>query len=439
MHSQRYFIPDEETLARPELEALQRQKLHRLFRQVLASNSFYQRKFAGLDFDPLRDPIHKLPLTTRKELEQDQLDHPPFGTNLTDPLNRYYRFHQTSGSSGRPLRWLDTGESWSWFKRCWGIVYTAAQITPADRFFFPFSFGPFIGFWAAFESASAMGNLCLPAGGLTTTSRLRMILDNRVTVIGCTPTYAIRMAEVAAMEGVDLRNSAVRALIVAGEPGGNIPATRRRIETCWNARVYDHTGMTEIGPASFECHENPGGVHLIESEFIAEVLDPQTLEPVPEGECGELVITNLGRIASPVIRYRTGDQVRVTRQRCACGRCFARMEDGIIGRIDDMLIVRGNNVFPSAIEAIIRRFPEVAEFRIDAGSDAALAQIQLDLELTASVSSNGDLPQRVAQAMQDAFNFRADVRLVPPGTLPRFELKARRLRRRQVNPALAYE
>ena len=208
--------------------------------------------------------------------------------------------------------------------KCWGIIYRAAGLTEHDRLVYPFSFGPFIGFWAAFEGASRLGNLCLAAGGMTTSARLRYMLDNRVTVVCCTPTYSLRLAEVAAGEGIDLASCPVRALIVAGEPGGGIPATRKKIEQSWGATLFDHAGMTEMGAWGFQCLEDPEGMYIIESEYIAEVIEPTTGEPVPEGETGELVLTNLGRVGSPLIRYRTGDQVRLTRDRRAGGRWFAR-------------------------------------------------------------------------------------------------------------------
>lgn len=433
-------LPPEQTLDAPALRALQRRRLAALLEQVRASNPFYRRKFEGVAFDPLRDELARLPLTTRRELEQDQLDHPPYGTNLTFPLERYVRYHQTSGSTGQPLRWLDTAESWDFFRRGWAAIYGAAGAVPGDRVAFPFSFGPFIGFWGGFDGATAMGLMAIPMGGLSTSARLRMILDNRAAIVCCTPTYALRMVEVAAQERIDLRSSAVRALIVAGEPGGSVASVRQRIEEGWGARLFDHTGMTEIGPSGFECAEAPGGgVHLIESEFIAEVIDPGTLAASDEG-AGELVITNLGRAGSPVIRYRTGDQVVLRRGRCACGRTWARLEGGILGRVDDMVTIRGNNVFPSAIEAVVRRFPEVAEFRVEAYDDGPLTQVRIEVEpdpaaVAAAVAARDGqgpgLAERVSHAVQDALCFRADVRAVAPGTLPRFEMKARRFSRRR--------
>jgi len=325
---------------------------------------------------------------------------------------------------------MDTADSWRWWLGCWRTIYGAAGVTAYDRLFFPFSFGPFIGFWGAFDEAVNLGAFVLPAGGMRTATRVCYLLENEITFVCCTPTYALHMAEVARDDGVDLAGSTVRGLIVAGEPGGSIPATRARIESEWGARVFDHPGMTEVGPWGFECLESPGGVHVIDSEFIAEVIDPEGDTPVPEGEPGELVLTNLGRWGMPLIRYRTGDQIRVTRERCACGRSFTRAEGGVLGRLDDMLIIRGNNVFPSAIEGIVRESHKIVEFRIEVDERAAMADLCIDVEI--SDGSDGQaVASGLARAIQDRLHFRPRVTVVGPGTLPRFEMKAKRLVRRR--------
>ncbi len=424
-----YFLPDEETLDPAALAALQTRKLASMLAEVVGSNEFYRRKFTQAGVDAAVCSLVDLPFTTRAELEADQRDHPPYGSHLTFHVNQYTRLHQTSGSSGVPLRWLDTADSWDWWKRCWAVIYRAAGVTEADRFIFPFSFGPFIGFWGAFESAAALGNLCFPAGGMTTTARLHAILDHRVTFVCCTPTYALRMAEVAAELGLDLAASDVRGLVVAGEPGGNIPSTRSRMEQAWGARVFDHAGMTELGPWGFECVEAPGGMHVMEHEFVAEVVDPVSGKAVGEGEPGELVLTNLGRVGSPLIRYRTGDRVRLTHGACSCGRWFARVEGGILGRSDDMIVVRGNNVFPSAVEGIVRSFDEVAEFQIEWDERDAMRELLIRVD---PVPGTGDgLAARLTAAMQDRLHFRPRVEVVPAGSLPRFEMKAKRVVRRR--------
>jgi phenylacetate-CoA ligase len=394
--------------------------------EVLATNRFYRRKLSGLRAEAAYDELPAIPFTTRREIEQDQIDYPPYGTNLTYALNQYRRLHQTSGSTGRPLRWLDTPESWAWWKRCWEKVYRAAGLTEVDRLLFPFSFGPFIGFWAAFEGAVALGNLSLAAGGMTSAARLRFMLDNEVTVVCCTPTYALRLAEVAREQGIDLPKTAVRALIVAGEPGGSLPGTRERIERAWGARVFDHTGMTEMGAVGFECEAQPGGMHLIESEYIPEVINSETGEPVPEGDAGELVLTNLGRWGSPLIRYRTGDLARIRRGRCACGRWSGRLEGGIMGRIDDMLVIRGNNVYPSVVEAIILRFPAVAEFRLEPSRLGATAGLRIAIEPIPDADGPA-LAAKITEQIRNELNFRPEVVLADSGALPRFEMKARRV------------
>jgi phenylacetate-CoA ligase len=426
----RYWNAEEETLRPPDLAALQRRKLKALLDRIIPSNAFYTEKLEGLKFDPLSDDLARLPFTTRAEIQGDQLAHPPYGRNLTFELEKYVRIHQTSGSAGIPMRWLDTAESWRWFNQCWALIFCAAGVTEKDRVFLPFSFGPFIGFWSAFESATYyIKCFCAPAGGMTSKARLQYLLDNRLTVVCCTPTYALRLAEVARQEGLDLPGSSARALIVAGEPGGSVPAIRRRIESDWGAQVIDHAGMTEMGAWGFQTPDDAGGMYVNEAEFIAEVIDPHTLQAVPDGTPGELVLTNLGRLGSPLIRYRTGDQVRLQRGVEHQGRWFARLDGGILGRIDDMICIRGNNVFPSAIEGILREIAEVVEFRLVVTDGGGLSELTIEVEAQAGVEAAA-LPGRIGAAVRDRLHFRPQVELVGPGTLPRYEMKARRLVRR---------
>lgn len=424
-------------MAGRELSPLQREKLGALLAAIRGSNAFYSRRLDGVAFDARRDPIDALPFTTRAEIERDQAEHPPYGSNLTFERGRYCRMHQTSGSGGVPLRWLDTAESWSWWKGCWSTIYDAAGASRADVIAYPFSFGPFVGFWSAFESACDRGNLCLAAGGMTTAARLRYVLDNRAAVICCTPTYALHMAECAAAEGVDIAGSAVRALIVAGEPGGSIAETRGAIEHAWAARVFDHAGMTEIGAWGFETVDEPGGLFVNEREFIAECINPQSLAPVGDGEVGELVLTNLGRLGSPLIRYRTGDLVRMTTKPApqAIQNPESNIQNakwcagGVLGRADDMLVIRGNNVFPAAIEGVLRSVPGVAEFRFSVRRDGALTSLTIHIERSHAADA-ARLADAVRGAIRDRLHFRPDVEVLEPGALPRFEMKARRIEKK---------
>lgn len=415
---------------RDSTEKRQRERLGAMLATVISGNPFYRSKFAALRFNPAVDSLEKLPFTTREELERDQAVHPPYGTFLTFPLDRYTRLHQTSGTNGTPLRWLDTPDSWTWWKNCWNLIYDAAGMTPSDRLLFPFSFGPFIGFWSAFEAAQARGNFVLAAGGMTTPARLRYLIENRATFVCCTPTYALHMAEIAANERLDIRNSLVRALIVAGEPGGSVPGTRAAIEKAWGARVFDHAGMTEMGAWGFESVQSPGGLFVNECEFIAECVEPKSDAAVPEGEIGELVLTNLGRVGSPLIRYRTGDLVRLVPRvgRGGCESNFSRCEGGLLGRVDDMLIIRGNNVFPTAIESILRSVRGVAEFRIIAEKCGMLDDLRIEVERDATTDATV-VTDAVRRALQDRLNFRCEVSVVEPGGLPRFEMKAKRLQK----------
>ena len=413
---------------RDEIANHQCEVLHRLLAEILPRHRFYQERLSSAPKLKTLADLARWPLTTKADLLADQQRNPPYGS-LTYPLSAYTRLHQTSGTHGTPLRWLDTAESWQRMLDVWEQIFGIIGVTRDDRLLFAFSFGPFLGFWTAFEAAARLGCLCLPAGGMTSAARLRMALDNQATVVLCTPTYALHLAQVAQEQGIDLRGATVRKLIVAGEPGGSIPATRGRIEQAWNARVFDHHGMTEIGPRTSECPEAPGGLHVLEGDYIVEVIDPATCQPVAPGTIGELVVTNLGRWGSPLVRYRTGDLVRVDPQPCPCGRTFTRLAGGILGRTDDMVPIRGNNFYPSALENVLRRFPEVVEYRVEVDDRAPLTELRVEVEPTPTAT--GGLAERIAAAIHDELLFRAEVTLAVPGSLPRFEMKANRVRRIQ--------
>ena len=397
--------------------------------QLLQTNRFYRERL-----HPVRtwDDFARLPLTTKAEIMADQQANPPFGSNLTVPIDRYTRLHQTSGTSGTtPLRWLDTPESWDWWLQIWADhVYRSAGVRADDRVFFAFSFGPFIGFWTAFGGAERLGAMVIPGGAMTTEQRLRTIIDLQATVLCSTPTYAIRLAESAQAAGIDLSQSAIRITLHAGEPGASIPATRDLIERAFGARAFDHTGMTELGPTGVSCTARDG-VHLIESEFVFEVRDDRGAVHAipPTGRIdGELIATNLGRWGSPLIRYRTGDRVLVTREPCACGSPFPKMLGGILGRVDDMFTVRGVNLYPSQVEDIVRRQPAIAEFCIEVRQVRGMEEVTILCETTGV-----DGEQAVALLAHDlrlALGARIECQLVAAGTLPKSDLKSRRLVRR---------
>ena len=401
--------------------------LRALLREILAGNAYYEPILRAVGLDDidqltLDEFTERVPLTTKQQLVDDQFANPPYGSNLSLPLEQYTRFCQTSGTTGKPLRVIDTPESWQSMLDIWRLVFEHAGNEAGDRVLFAFSFGPFLGFWTAYEAAAQLGLMCLPAGGMSTSARLAMIADNAVDTVCCTPTYALHLAEVAMQEGIDLPASTVKRLIVAGEPGGSIPAVRQRIESAWGAKLYDHHGMSEVGPVTYQDNDHRGVLRIAAGAFLVEVIDPQTTEPVEPGNEGELVLTTLKRTACPLLRYRTGDLVKQD------PADPMRLIGGILGRIDDMHLIRGVNVYPSAVDAVLRRFDGVAEYEVVVNKKHEMSELSVMIEPTTGDLSTDALCQEVSAALRDALSLRVTVIATTPGGLPRHELKAKRWR-----------
>ena len=422
--------------------------LGRLLDRVLPANRFYRSKFAtqrrvvGSDASPAgpdaawRDhfPLQRwedlaaLPYTLKGELQQapatDDASATGLGTganlpaNLTYDLSRYVRHHQTSGTSGRPLVILDTADDWQWWMSAWQFVLDAAGIEAGDRALLAFSFGPFIGFWSAFDALVQRGVMAIPAGGLSSVARLELLRTTQADTLFCTPSYALHLAEVGREHQVVVGDLPIKKIVVAGEPGGSIPAVRQSIENVWQARLIDHCGASEVGPWGFN---SPDGQGLLvnEHDFIAEFRSLENDAPAKEGELSELVLTTLGRSGAPVIRYRTGDLVRPF-FRHDYDNTWVFLSGGVLGRVDDMLIIRGVNIFPSSIEQIVRSFPEVAEYRLTAFKSGHLDSLRIEVE------DRLNHPQRIAEELQIRLNLKVEVTAVPLGTLPRYEMKGRR-------------
>ena len=432
-----YWNPKTETLERERLVALQLTKLRRQCEWAAARSPWYQRRFVSEGFAPeqLRSlaDLRRLPLLTRDEWMASQDAKPPYGEIPVIAGEAAIRIHTTSGTTGRgPLRALDSRKDWAWIAEMWCYGIWGCGIRPADTAYIAFGYGSFIGFWGLHYAMEKVGVLNVPGGAQTTEARVLQIADFGATVVAATPTYALRLAQEATRLGVDLPRSAVTRLILSGEPAGSIPQTKALIEEQWGAKAYDTAGMTEIGTIMvFECSAQPGGTHIIEDHVIEEVLEPSTLEPVPYGERGERVVTSFGRGTIPLLRYRTGDLVcRVPADRCSCGRGFDLYEGGILGRVDDMKLIRGTNVYPRAIEAIVREYPEVEEFQAVISHEGIRDEITLRIELGPDASEraweevSAGLRRRLAHA-HEGLNFRID--RAAPGELPRFELKAKRM------------
>jgi phenylacetate-CoA ligase len=397
-------------------------RLNDLLGLVAERNPFQRERLAGLvPLERLED-LERLPFTTKDDLVADQAANPPYGTNLTFPLERYTHLHQTSGTTGATLRVLDTPEDWAWWRRNLGIVFRAAGVGPSDRVALAYSFGPYIQFWASYEGAQDVGAMVIALGGMDSLQRLTTIRDYGATTLLCTPTYAVHLARVA--EQNDLRDALapVERVVCTGEPGASIASVRRQIQLGWGARCFDHAGLSEVGSFGYPC-DGCGGMHLREDEFVAEILDPETGAPVADGETGELVVTALARSGFPVIRYRTGDVVERHAGPCGAGHPGRWLPQGILGRSDDMVVIRGMNVFPSAIEQTLREFDGVGEFRITFYREpTAMDEVKLEVELARPLEA------RAIQAqLRQTLGLR--VRIVPlkPGILPVQVGKARRV------------
>lgn len=407
--------------ASPANEEERLARVSALLAEVAEANPFQRPRLAGIRLESLGDLRHISP-TCKQDLIADQQRHPPFGTNLTYPRARYRYLHHTSGTSGATLRILDTEADWRWWRRCFGAVLSAAGVGAGDLAALAYSFGPYVQFWAAYAGLQEVGATAVALGGMSSVERLHTIRDYEVTAVTCTPSYALHLARVAAQQGLGDALESVERIVCTGEPGASMPAVRERIEELWGARCHDHAGLSEVGSYGYPCPQG-GGLHVLEDEFVAEVVDPVTLEGVAPGGVGELVLTAIGRLGFPAIRHRTGDMVQTSPEPCPAGHPGTWLPRGILGRSDDMVIIRGMNVFPSAIEQCLRDQGEHGEFRITFYTDpSAMDEVKLEVELARPAEA------RAIQArLRQQLGLR--IRIVPlkSGVLRPSDGKARRV------------
>jgi phenylacetate-CoA ligase len=428
---------------KPELETMPRDKLLeyqlRLFRNqmghVYERSPMYRRKFdeAGVRPQDIKtlDDVRQVPFTTKEELRRSQEQHPPYGDCHCISPEEGVRVFQTTGTTGIPVRSLLSKKDWfvNYYEQFMYFMY-GYGITKADSMFVPFNYGLYLAWWgiqAAFEQA---GVLIIPGGGQSSEVRIKNILEWKPTVVGGTPTYVLFLGEIARKMGVDLSKTSVRIVITAGEPGAQVPSTKRQIETIWGAKAYDDVGSTEISNFGFECVAQQG-THVVESMFLVEVVEPGTDRPLPPGETGELILTNLSCESMPLIRWRMGDIVKVDTRKCDCGRTFLRLDGGIIGRADDMFQFGGVNIFPSAIENFVRETGEFSnEYQVVAPKMGSGKHLTVRVEPSSQTLSKEEM-ERAVKAFKEIFKFRIgvtpDVEVVKVGELPRFEGKARRV------------
>ncbi len=433
-----YWNPKNETLPREDLQHLQVLKLQRLCEWAYATTPFHKRRFDAAGFKPEQlktlDDLRRLPFMTREEWMESILENPLYGDLLATDQTNAIRSHLTSGTTGRtPIRVLDSMKDWDWIAEMWCYGLWGFGVRPEDTVYFAFGYGSFIGFWGAHYCCEKLGALVIPGGAQTSEGRVKQIIEMGATTVCSTPTYALTLWQKAREMGIDLaKESKVNKLICSGEPAGSIPAVKRQLEEAWGAKCGDTAGMTEVGTIMiFECSHQPGGTHIIEDHYIEEVLKPDSNEPVGYGELGERVVTSFGRGFIPVIRYRTKDMVmKVPASTCTCGRTWDIYDGGIRGRWDDMKLIRGTNVYPRAVEAIIREYAAIDEFQIYIWRKEDLTdEITIKLEIKPGYEAEwSDLQHKLAKDLAAAHeNLRFNIERMDHGTLPRFELKAKRL------------
>jgi phenylacetate-CoA ligase len=430
----RYLEPQIERRSRAEMTRWQERRLRDQVRHAAAHSPFYRRKLKAAAVDAARirslDDLRRLPFTTKDELKENQAARPPWGDLLAVPFADVLRIHMTSATTGRPLAFLDTREDWYGFCHSYARSLYAYGVRKSDMVMAAFSYGPWIGYWSGFYAAQDLGCLVFPAGGLSTDQRIDALLTYPITVLGCTPSYALFLAEHAAKKGIDLaKDTRIRITWHTGEPGASIPATKARIEAAFGAKAYDLPGLTEIAAWGFECDARAGLTHVHEDYCYPEVLDEQD-RPVGLGGRGELVFTSLYRKAMPLLRYRTRDVVQLADRRCPCGRTLIAFQGGVLARLDDMKKVRGIIVYPRRIEELVRAHSDVDEFQVVFRRDQGLDDIFLRIDPSPSLSltERDALRGRLDADLRTGLGIRVTVEMAEPGSLPRWDHKARRVR-----------
>ena len=425
-----------ETQSRADWDALKLQLLQKHLHHAYYNSPFYRASFdaAGVHPEEVRslDDIRRFPFINKQTLRERQLALPPFGDLVAVPERDIVYISASSGSTGVPTaspfsatdfdEWIDYEARQFW----------SSGLRPEDRYAHSLNFSLFVG-GPCVLGAQKLGALSIHAGTVPSERLLAILRQFQVTAIWTTPSYAWYLGETAIKEGIDLRKDlAVRRIFVAGEPGGSIPETRQRIEELWGASVYDYYGLSDIfGSCAGMCEEKDG-LHWAEDHILVEVLHPETNEPVEEGGRGELVLTTLKKSARPMVRFRTGDIVSFTSEPCNCGRTSIRLQ-GVHGRLDDMLIIKGANLFPSDVEAIARRDHNLTgEYRLIVERENHLDRLTVELERSAAFTgSNEELAHHFGRQLKSITGVSAVVTILPPDTLPRATHKAKRVEDRR--------
>jgi phenylacetate-CoA ligase len=426
----RVFDPGNDRLPLDRLRAMQADRLKAMVHYVYTHAPFWRRKFddAGLKPEDIRglDDLERIPFCTKEELQADQREHPPFGSYVACDRRALVRFMSTSGTTGRPLRRVFSARDWGY------VLDRMQRNSPLDAGDVVVTLSPIDGLMgptASAESSARAGALVVLAGLYDSAGKVRLIDELRPTLVSGAASYLLHLIDVARREGIDLATLGIRTVISVGEPGAAVPATHRRLTEGWGAFVRDGYGLTELFPLGGGCRYS-SSLHIASDLVIAEVVDPETGVPVPRGERGEVVYTNIVGDSQPLLRYRTRDIARLAADEpCACGFTGARLAHAIEGRADEMIWLRGVNVFPSAIEAVVRGFQELDdEYEIVVDDAEGLPALRIRVEMRPGANARPDLEARVGRAITNAIRVSSDLELLPFGTLPRADARAKKRR-----------
>ena len=433
-----YWNPILETLPEEKIQALQLKKFRRMVKWAYDDSPFYRRFYQqeGLEPGDIKnfEDIHKVPKIEKGMMREVQQREPfPYGDMLTVPLKQVTAFRQTSGTTGTPVYQADTWQDWEWWSECWCYILYAQGYRDMDRVFIPFGYNIFVAFWAGHYAAEKLGCEVVPGGILDTQARILKMQELRCTAFMATPTYVLGMADTARNKlGIDpAKDLSIRKITCAGEPGASVPTTKRRMEEAWGAKVYDHIGATEIGAWSYECTEQPGGLHVNDAFFLVEIEDLETGEPVTEpGKEGTMIITALDRTAKPCIRFDSKDVIRWSDHQCDCGRTFRLIEGGVVGRADDITKVKGVLLAPTAIEEVVRSLPELGdEYEVIVSKRGDVDDILLRVEiLRGREGKQESILSRLRNQLRVKTNLGYRIEIHPYASLPRYEVKAKRFK-----------
>jgi len=438
MNADMYWNPVLETLPREKLQQLQLKKFQRIFQWAYEHSRFHHKLYSNAGIEPgdikTFDDIRRVPKVEKSMMRSAQRKEPyPYGDLLCVPLEQVTEYHQTSGTTGQPVYQPDTWQDWEWMAECWAYILYAHGFRNYDRVFIPFGYNIFVAFWAGHYAAEKVGCEVVPGGVLDTEARILKMQEVRATALMGTPTYLLRMAEIARTKlGIDPpRDLQIAKIATGAEPGGSIPATKKRIEEAWGAKLYEHSGATEMGAWNYECVAQCG-LHVNEGLFLIEIEDTETGELITEPDrMGKMVLTAFDRVAQPCIRFDSKDIIQWSPiDRCECGRTFRLIRGGIIGRADDITKVKGVLFAPSSVEEVVRGIPELGnEYEIVVAKKGEVDDITLKIELLPEHSAKlNAVQEELVRQLRIRTNLRYNLEFYDYGTLPRYEVKSKRFK-----------